>query len=487
MPEGKNFRKGPEMTHTQPFNNQTRFNEAPKVFGSSINSYPDPAFEITKDDDTPNDSPSANEANTEFDSSPQLITELDLTKYKVFPCTTRTKHDHKRCPYYHYPKDRRRPTLNYSSDLCEYADRPEKCPKGDSCPKAHSRAEQLYTPEKYRTKFCSFYPDRTNMCEFREYCSFAHDPKQIRIKLIETLERDDDFYMFHYKTVFCPYNLTEHDKTICVYAHNWQDYRRKLKNSLNYDCSLCPEWKTSEFVKSYEEGGCRNNEKCTKSHGWKESEFHPMNYKTKKCTLKKCLGGKICPYYHQENERRILQKDLGAFFVLAPRNRLNNESKAMKAPPTENLTHASPYKVDNFNSDFDIFSNTFERLIQKDDRDQAQHIGSNLSSPKHDFFPWNDFSNLNYTIPQTLNPEPFIDHKAALFGTKEVNTHSKKNSLDITRFSPREDQDGFSWEGMFANNGSQEGANKNFVSPQKISNSNIMDKMIIRERKELRE
>ena len=33
--------------------------------------------------------------------------------------------------------------------------------------------------------------------------------------------------MFFYKTEFCPFNLTEHDMSKCVYAHNLQDYRRK--------------------------------------------------------------------------------------------------------------------------------------------------------------------------------------------------------------------------------------------------------------------
>ena len=32
----------------------------------------------------------------------------------------------------------------------------------------------------------------------------------------------------------CPYNFTEHDKSYCVYAHNWQDYRRK-PHIYNYD------------------------------------------------------------------------------------------------------------------------------------------------------------------------------------------------------------------------------------------------------------
>ena len=32
--------------------------------------------------------------------------------------------------------------------------------------------------------------------------------------------------MFYYKTQFCPFNLTKHEPSKCVYAHNWQDYRR---------------------------------------------------------------------------------------------------------------------------------------------------------------------------------------------------------------------------------------------------------------------
>ena len=39
--------------------------------------------------------------------------------------------------------------------------------------------------------------------------------------------------MFYYKTAFCPFNLTKHDPSKCVYAHNWQDYRRP-PNMYNY-------------------------------------------------------------------------------------------------------------------------------------------------------------------------------------------------------------------------------------------------------------
>ena len=44
--------------------------------------------------------------------------------------------------------------------------------------------------------------------------------------LIHNYREDEDFYMFYYKTQFCPFNLTKHEPSKCVYAHNWQDYRR---------------------------------------------------------------------------------------------------------------------------------------------------------------------------------------------------------------------------------------------------------------------
>lgn len=47
------------------------------------------------------------------------------------------------------------------------------------------------------------------------------------IELIHNLEYDNDFYIFYYKTVWCPFNYINHDRANCVYAHNWQDYRRK--------------------------------------------------------------------------------------------------------------------------------------------------------------------------------------------------------------------------------------------------------------------
>ena len=71
------------------------------------------------------------------------------------------------------------------------------------------------------------YPNNLKNCEYETFCSFAHSENDIVIELIHNLEYDDDFYMFYFKSVWCPFNLTQHDKALCVYAHNWQDYRRK--------------------------------------------------------------------------------------------------------------------------------------------------------------------------------------------------------------------------------------------------------------------
>lgn len=230
------------------------------------------------------------------------IEHLDVTSFKLKPCPHNTQHNHKQCPYYHNSKDRKRPENFYSSDLCDFAEAPENCPNGDACTKAHNRVEQLYKQEKYKTKFCGHYPNNLHLCEYGTFCSFAHSEQDITIDLIHNYEYDDDFYMFHFKTVWCPFNLSQHDKALCVYAHNWQDYRRK-PHVFSYEPMPCPNWKSTDFIVNYEDG-CYLKEKCNKCHGWKELEYHPLNYKTKHCPSKNCTKGRDCPHYHYLKERR---------------------------------------------------------------------------------------------------------------------------------------------------------------------------------------
>lgn len=105
-------------------------------------------------------------------------------------------------------------------------------------------------------------------CEYGELCAFAHSEDEITVDLLHKIEpRDPDFYIFYFKTAWCPWSQ-DHDKENCVYAHNWQDLRRK-PSVYNYERDLCRNWHIDNFIRSYSDG-CPNEYRCKHSHGWKE-------------------------------------------------------------------------------------------------------------------------------------------------------------------------------------------------------------------------
>lgn len=165
----------------------------------------------------------------------------------------------------------------------------------------------MYREDKYKRKFCSKYPDKISDCEYGDFCSFAHNENEIKIELIHNYVFDSDFYIFHYKTVWCPFNLTTHDKGLCVYAHNWQDYRRK-PSEYDYISEACPHWKPNDYIQDYAQG-CPNELSCDRCHGWKELEFHPLIYKMHLCRQgNKCKQEGACPQYHSEKDKRQVDK-----------------------------------------------------------------------------------------------------------------------------------------------------------------------------------
>lgn len=154
------------------------------------------------------------------------------------PCNIPTNHDHKHCINYHNSKDRKRYGNFYVTEMCPHVKAEQKCPEGDGCLYAHSFVEEHYHYLKYKKQFCSHYPVSVGECPYGDFCSYAHNEEEILTPLIHNYAENDDFYMFLYKTEFCPFNLTEHDKSKCVYAHNWQDYRRK-PDHYSYEPIVC--------------------------------------------------------------------------------------------------------------------------------------------------------------------------------------------------------------------------------------------------------
>ena len=123
--------------------------------------------------------------------------------------------------------------------------------------------------------------------------------------------------MFHFKTVWCPYREDDHDRKICVYAHNWQDFRRR-PSTFVYSSKMCPNWQVNNFISSYSEG-CQNQYQCVYSHGWKEQEYHPDFLKVKQCQHGANCKKSHCPYFHSEYDRQV---PLAKWFSFFPKTRV---------------------------------------------------------------------------------------------------------------------------------------------------------------------
>lgn len=124
---------------------------------------------------------------------------LNLQLFKTAPCSTTAPHNPKLCEFYHSAKDRRRKS-KYSIGLCEFAEC-DNCADYEACKHAHNRVEQLYHAEKYKTKFCTLYPNNLSECEYGGFCSFAHSESDIKIELLHCLARNFEFYVYQFKTV----------------------------------------------------------------------------------------------------------------------------------------------------------------------------------------------------------------------------------------------------------------------------------------------
>ena len=160
--------------------------------------------------------------------------------------------------------------IKHTSMMCPKILKNGRCPEGDDCPYSHNRVEEFYHPEKYKTKFCQGYPNALYNCEYgANFCAFAHTDEELTIDQLHRMEFDSDFYMFYFKTEWCPFVNSNHNKAKCDYAHNWQDFRRKPHLFDYSPLDLCQNWQAGTFIGSYHEG-CPLQAFCSRSHGWKE-------------------------------------------------------------------------------------------------------------------------------------------------------------------------------------------------------------------------
>ncbi|KAM9461932.1 RING finger protein unkempt homolog isoform 1-T1 [Clarias gariepinus] len=109
-----------------------------------------------------------------------------LTHYKTELCKKppRLCRQGYACPYYHNSKDRRRcshkhkyralpcPSVKHSD---EWGD-PSKCESGESCQYCHTRTEQQFHPEIYKSSKCNDM-QQSGSCPRGPFCAFAHIEK----------------------------------------------------------------------------------------------------------------------------------------------------------------------------------------------------------------------------------------------------------------------------------------------------------------------
>uniref|UniRef100_A0A8B9CUZ1 Unk like zinc finger n=1 Tax=Anser brachyrhynchus TaxID=132585 RepID=A0A8B9CUZ1_9AVES len=111
-------------------------------------------------------------------------TNFVLAGYKTEQCTKppRLCRQGYACPHYHNSRDRRRNPrkFKYRSTPCpsvKHADEwgePSRCESGDSCQYCHSRTEQQFHPEIYKSTKCNDMR-QTGYCPRGPFCAFAHN------------------------------------------------------------------------------------------------------------------------------------------------------------------------------------------------------------------------------------------------------------------------------------------------------------------------
>ncbi|CAK8992036.1 unnamed protein product [Durusdinium trenchii] len=289
--------------------------------------------------------------------------------------------------------------LRYWDMACQSMTSASVCPDGDDCVFAHSRDEISYHPAKYKTRrcngkgcrgqeiccfaheedelrawapetysywllvyggtgevedpqrslarrkvrFCASFPN-VSQCRRGASCEFAHSREEAQTELLSEAQEQqapeeltEDFFMYQYKTLWCPIGV-QHDWQNCVYAHNYQDARRKL--SIGYGPQPCPHWAKKDPSLDYEQR-CPQGLRCPYAHGAKEQLYHPRYFRTVVCRdlrSKACPRDRLCAFFHRRAERRRPPPDDTDYTRPLPNEAICEEWRAnFQRPPFSDL------------------------------------------------------------------------------------------------------------------------------------------------------
>jgi len=163
-------------------------------------------------------------------------------------------------------------------------------------------------------RFCASYPN-VGQCRRGFHCVFAHSRDEVQTPLLSVAEENhsaealtEEFFTERFKTLWCPIGA-QHDWHSCVYAHTYQDARRKP--SVGYGPQPCPYWSKKDTRASYSQR-CPLGIRCSYSHGAKEQLYHPNYFSTLTCRdmqLKGCPRRHLCAFFHKKSEKRIPAPD----------------------------------------------------------------------------------------------------------------------------------------------------------------------------------
>lgn len=103
------------------------------------------------------------------------------------------------------------------------------------------------------------------------------------------------FYMFKYKSSWCPNRRDSHDSKSCFFAHHMRDFRRPPE-IFKYIAEDCEHLKNSSSETGWE--SCPKGLNCNKCHTTVERLYHPDKYKRVYCDRGRCNKSEICAFYH---------------------------------------------------------------------------------------------------------------------------------------------------------------------------------------------